>query len=136
MGQAIPRQHPAVVLRSHYNALRALLALVLIVAAGLTATVVILATDDDDVSSASSAWPTQSIDYGNSTVLPQRKLDGATDVQRRYDGGPEEGSSGLTGKSYSLNSATGDNSPAPAEPSGPELRRTPEDAQPFGGQRP
>ena len=148
MGQAIPRQHPAVVLRSHYNALRALLALALIVAAGLTATVVILATDDDDsVTSAANPNPaTLTPPSGvvsppaavvpHSDVLPQRRLDGAVDVQRRPDGGPEEGASGLTGKDYSKNSATGDTSPAPAEPEGPVLRRTPENAQPFSGPRP
>jgi hypothetical protein len=47
MGQAIPRQQPAVVLRSHFNRLRALLAVALVVVAGLTVAVVILATDDD-----------------------------------------------------------------------------------------
>jgi hypothetical protein len=47
MGHAIPRQQPAVVPRSQFNRLRALLAAALVVVAGLTAAVVILATDDD-----------------------------------------------------------------------------------------
>jgi hypothetical protein len=55
MGQAIPNQHPAVVLRSHFNALRALLAVALIVVAGLTVAVVILATDDEQVADTTPA---------------------------------------------------------------------------------
>ena len=46
MGQVIPRQHPAVVLKSHYEALRALLAVALVAIAVLAATVVIVANDD------------------------------------------------------------------------------------------
>ena len=47
MGQVIPRQHPAVVLKSHYKAVRALLAAALIAIVALAATVVILANDAD-----------------------------------------------------------------------------------------
>ena len=36
MGNAVPTQHPAVVLRSHFNQLRALLAVALIAVIGLT----------------------------------------------------------------------------------------------------
>jgi hypothetical protein len=61
MGQAIPRQQPAVVLRSHFNQLRALLAVVLIAVAGLTVAVVILAGDSDQVGSTSAARPTESV---------------------------------------------------------------------------
>ena len=46
MSPAIPAQHPAVVLRSHYNHLRTLLAVAIIAIAGLSAAVVILATND------------------------------------------------------------------------------------------
>jgi hypothetical protein len=70
MGHAFPRQQPAVVLRSHFNRLRALLAVALITVAGLTVPVVILATDDDAGTSAGS---------------------GTT----RSDGGPEDGSRGV-----------------------------------------
>ena len=49
MGQAIPRQHPAVVLKSHYKAVRALLAVALVAIVALAATVVILANDDEQV---------------------------------------------------------------------------------------
>ena len=54
MGKAIPAQHPAVVLRSHYNHLRALLAAAIIAIAGLSAAVVILATNDETDASGST----------------------------------------------------------------------------------
>jgi hypothetical protein len=69
MGKAIPTQHPAVVLRSHYKQLRALLAVAMIAVAGLTAAVVILANDSDKVSSTSSAKPIESINYGDSNYV-------------------------------------------------------------------
>jgi hypothetical protein len=59
MSHQVAPQHPAVVLRSHYRQLRALLAIAMVAVIGLTATVVILATDETDTSaidtSASSA---------------------------------------------------------------------------------
>jgi hypothetical protein len=55
MGQAIPRQHPAVVLRSQFNQLRTLLAVAMVAVVGLTIAVVILATDDEVSTSGSSA---------------------------------------------------------------------------------
>jgi hypothetical protein len=60
MGQAIPRQNPAVVLRSHFNQLRALLAIALVAVAGLTVAVVVLANDTDEVSTTSSAVTAES----------------------------------------------------------------------------
>jgi hypothetical protein len=80
MGKAITTQHPAVVLRSHYNQLRALLAVAMIAVVGLTAAVVILATNDDRDTSPSSA-----------TQVSAPRPAGST----RYDGGPEEGSRGI-----------------------------------------
>lgn len=74
MGKAVPAQHPAVVLRSHYRQLRALLAIAMIAVVGLTAAVVILATNDDGPTSASIASPVAA---------------SATSAQRA-DGGPEE----------------------------------------------
>jgi hypothetical protein len=47
MGQATPSQQPAVVFRSHYNYLQALLAVATAALVGLTAAVVILATEDE-----------------------------------------------------------------------------------------
>ena len=69
MGQAIPRQQPAVVLRSHFNAVRALLAVALIAVAGLTIAVVILANDSDESAGTASAPPIGSINYGNSNSV-------------------------------------------------------------------
>jgi hypothetical protein len=60
MGQAIPRQNPAVVLRSHFNQLRALLAIALVAVAGLTVAVVILTNDSDEVGTTSTAVPAES----------------------------------------------------------------------------
>ena len=54
MGKAVPEQHPAVVLRSHYNHLRALLIAALIAVLGLAGAVVIVANDDQTDPGASS----------------------------------------------------------------------------------
>jgi hypothetical protein len=106
MGEAIPRQHPAVALRSHFNVLRALLAAAVIAVIGLSVAVVILATDDDQVASTSSAAkPIGSINYGDSTAVnpstghptvPLSQLERANAVAGiRYDGGPDEGTRGV-----------------------------------------
>jgi hypothetical protein len=103
MGNAIPTQHPAVVLRSHYRQLRALLAIAMIAVVGLSAAVVILANDGDEVSGTSAARPTEAIRYGgfnpatgrpDSAPLPQREAQSSAG-STRYDGGPEEGSRGI-----------------------------------------
>jgi hypothetical protein len=60
MGHAIPRQQPAVVLRSHFVNLRALLVVALVAVVGLTVAVVLLASDSDEVSSTSAAKPVES----------------------------------------------------------------------------
>ena len=104
MGKAVPEQHPAVVLRSHYQHLRALLVAALIAVLGLTATVVIVANDNDDVISSSTPAPAiqsaapSATGGAQSAPLPQRRLDGAVDTAPapRYDGGPNEGSADLT----------------------------------------
>jgi hypothetical protein len=83
MAQSVPSQHPAVVLRSHYRHLRALLAISMIAVVGLTAAVVVLATDDG-ASSARSASP----------VSAPAKTAGAPryihSPGQRYDGGKQE----------------------------------------------
>jgi hypothetical protein len=124
MGHAIPKQHPAVVLRSHYNLVRALLGVAMIALIGLVIALVIVANDDDESASTGSvqavptappfdralpAYPTPApeavspgSDRSYSGPAPTRKLDGATDLGRtapvapgtRYDGGPEEGTRG------------------------------------------
>ena len=80
MGQVIPRQHPAVVLKSHYKNLRALLAAALVAIVALSAAVVILVNDDDaKVSSQPQATQQQNLPDGT-----------------RFDGGPDEGTRGLS----------------------------------------
>jgi hypothetical protein len=62
MGKAVPEQHPAVVLRSHYVHLRALLVAALIAVLGLTATVVIVANDSDELAKST---PAPAIEHGD-----------------------------------------------------------------------
>jgi type II secretory pathway pseudopilin PulG len=81
MGQVIPRQHPAVVLKSHYKAIRALLAVALVAIVALAATVVILASDNDNATT--SAQP--------QAQAQAQQLPAGT----RFDGGPDEGTRGV-----------------------------------------
>jgi hypothetical protein len=105
MGKAIPAQHPAVVLRSHYKQLRALLATAMIAVVGLTAAVVILATNDERDTSAVSATqvsapgPTGSTRYDGGPEEGSRGIVAARQPGVRYDGGPEEGTAALTQRS-------------------------------------
>jgi hypothetical protein len=124
MGHAIPKQHPAVVLRSHYNLVRALLGVAMVALVGVVIALVIVANDDNEPASTSAvqavpvtprvspalpAYPTpvpEAVSPGSdrsySGPAPTRKLDGATDLGStapvrpgtRYDGGPEEGTRG------------------------------------------
>jgi hypothetical protein len=89
MSQQATPQHPAVVLRSTYRQLRALVVVALVAVIGLTVAVVILANDDSESSSASV--PAQ--------VGP---LPSAENVapDARYDGGPEEGTRGPAADTY------------------------------------
>jgi hypothetical protein len=87
MGQAIPRQQPAVVLRSNFNKLRALLAIALVAVAGLTVAVVILANDSDQAESTSAARAIEAVadhDFSPATGRPEWLLPKWT---------PEEGTS-------------------------------------------
>ena len=59
VGNAVPQQHPAEVLRLHYKQLRALLAIAMIAVVGLTTTVVILANDSDEVADTGAALPAE-----------------------------------------------------------------------------
>jgi len=104
MGQVIPRQHPAVVLKSHYKAVRALLAAALIAIVALAATVVILANDTD---TRVSVAPKSA-----QVLQPGTRFDGGPDegtrgIQAdvlppgtRFDGGPDEGTRGPQSQSY------------------------------------
>ena len=106
MGQVIPRQHPAVVLRSHFKAIRALLAVALVAIVALAAAVVILANDDDAKVAATPKAAEQSVPTGT-------RFDGGPDEGTRgistgaapapgtrFDGGPDEGSRGPQSQSY------------------------------------
>ena len=100
MGKALPT-HPAVVLRSHYRQLRALLAIAMIAVVGLTTAVVILASDNQSDTTARSATPVSAPGPDAGTRYdggPEEGSRGASAVQSpsiRYDGGPEEGSRGF-----------------------------------------
>jgi hypothetical protein len=113
MGKAIPAQHPAVVLRSHYRQLRALLAIAMIAVVGLTAAVVILATNEDRDTSAGSATqlsapgPTGNIRYDGGPEEGSRAIVPAQQPSTRYDGGPEEGSRGALSPGAPSNAVPG-----------------------------
>src|SRR5215207_11760233 len=113
MGKAIPAQHPAVVLRSHYKQLRALLAIAMIAVVGLTAAVVMLATNDDRDTGAGSATqlsapgPTGSTRYDGGPEEGSRAVVPAQPPSTRYDGGPEEGSRGALSPGAPSNAVPG-----------------------------
>jgi hypothetical protein len=80
MPQVVPTQHPAVVLRSHYRQVRALLAIAMIAVVGLSAAVVILA--DDEATSTRTATPVSA---------PAEPADGPRYIHppgQRYDPAP------------------------------------------------
>jgi hypothetical protein len=104
MSQAISNQHPAVVLRSHYNHLRTLLAIAMIAVVGLTVAVVIVANDDGGSSSpTSAASQSQSVPSSPGTSYTGGPEEGTVgpsatssprDAYTGYNGGPEEGTRG------------------------------------------
>ena len=95
MGQAIPTQHPAVVLRSHYTHLRTLLAIAMVAVIGLSVAVAILAADNGSGTSAGTAAATRSEPVRTVREAPAAELRvGPAPAGRRYDGGPEEGTRG------------------------------------------
>jgi len=104
MSQTIPTQHPAVVLRSHFALVRALLIASLIAVLGLTAALVVVANDDNGAGVQSSAEPLGEIRYGGfnpGTGRPDAAPLPKADVQAaqpgvRYDGGPEEGTAAIS----------------------------------------
>jgi hypothetical protein len=106
MSHQISPQHPAVVLRSHYLHLRALLVVATIAVLGLTLGVVILATTDTGDTSTSSAAPVSApaptapgirYDGGPEEGTAAISSSAATDPPGiRYDGGPEEGTRGIS----------------------------------------
>ncbi len=88
MGQPIPAQHPSVVLRSHFNLVRALLIIAMVALLASAAAVVILANDEDQVNSAA---------VSKSAPAAQQQLPAGT----RFDGGPDEGTRGLAAQPQS-----------------------------------
>lgn len=106
MGHSISKQHPAVVLRSHYNHMRTLLAIAMIAIVGLTIALVVVANDSNrsgssaNVSSQSVASPGDTRYDGGpeegSADVPNPTVQGssASGPDVRYDGGPEEGTRG------------------------------------------
>jgi hypothetical protein len=88
MGQPIPSQHPSVVLRSHFNLVRALLIIAMAALLASAAAVVILANDEDQVNSAA---------VSKSAPAAQQQLPAGT----RFDGGPDEGTRGLAAQPQS-----------------------------------
>ena len=80
MSPTVPEQHPAVVLRSHYLHLRGLLAITVIALVAMAVAVVILA-------SAGTSTPSRAI-------VPSTT--GPSPAGIRYDGGPDEGTRGLS----------------------------------------
>jgi hypothetical protein len=103
MGQVIPRQHPAVVLRSQYKAILAMLCVSLVAIVALATALVIVANDDNET--VISAQPSAQ----QQTLPPGTRFDGGPDegtrgiqsVQpqtlppgTRFDGGPDEGTRG------------------------------------------
>ena len=113
MGKAITAQHPAVVLRSHYRQLRALLAIAMIAVVGLTAAVVILATNDDRDTSASpgtqvsAPGPAGGTRYDGGPEEGSRGVVPAQPPSTRYDGGPEEGTRGALSPDAPSNAVPG-----------------------------
>jgi hypothetical protein len=94
MGQAIPTQHPAVVLRSHYRHVSILLAIAMIAVVGLTVTVVILAGNDGARTSTTAAVGSRSDSAATALRVPAQRIAPLPDAQR-FDGGPDEGTRGI-----------------------------------------
>ena len=123
MGNAIPAQHPEVVLRSQFNLVRALLVAATIAVVALSIAVVNVANDTDQASKSGAASSIQSLRYGGfnpatgrpeSVPLPARPLPAHPPISQI--GGVGDGtSSGV--KDYSLNAATGDFGGQPAQKS-------------------
>jgi hypothetical protein len=115
MGQVIPRQHPAVVLKSHQKAVRALLVAALVAVVALAATVVILANDSETKVSVAPK--------SAQVLQPGTRFDGGPDegtrgIQAdvpppgtRFDGGPDEGTRGPQTNAQSASPLSGYQAP-------------------------
>jgi len=108
MGQAIPREQPAVELPTPHWNLRGLVAGGLIAVAGLTAGIVATSSDDgaqEKVAGAKVSLSPNDAAFGMPKAFPDTRYDGGPEEGTRgpistlepgtrYDGGPEEGSRG------------------------------------------
>jgi hypothetical protein len=103
MSTSIPKQHPAVVLRSQYDHLRAFLALICVLVVALSAAIVVVAVNDEDptVVAAPKSAPAAAVQTGSTVTSPSSEIrlrrSGATVFvpnAQRYDGGPDEGTRG------------------------------------------
>jgi hypothetical protein len=81
MEQAVPGQPPAVVLRSRYTLVRALLGIAIAAVVALSVAVLVLASDGREASGPSAVRPSHPIEYGGfspntgrpgSAPLPER----------------------------------------------------------------
>lgn len=89
---AVPTQHPAVVLRSHYRHVRILLAIAMLAVVSLTVAVVILAANAGTTARSAPQFsvPSHARDHGGVPVPDLHVARG-----QRYDGGPEERTRGI-----------------------------------------
>ncbi|UGS37044.1 hypothetical protein [Capillimicrobium parvum] len=94
MGQSIPQQHPAVVLRSHYELVRALLALAAVTVVCLAVAVAIVVADDNGSPSTSAVGRAQPAGVQASHLPAATALLRSSHGFTRFDGGPEEGTRG------------------------------------------
>ena len=127
MGNAIPAQHPEVVLRSQFRLVRALLVAATIAIVALSIAVVIVANDTEQASNGGAASSVQSLRYGGfnpstgrpeSAPLPRQHPLPVVPAQPPIGAGADEGTSSAV-KDYSLNSATGTSGGEPAQKSDP-----------------
>ena len=125
MGHPMPAQHTSVVLRPHFKPAQTLLALAMAAVLALGAGVVILANDADQVASTNRIAP--AVQQSQTQLPAGTRFDGGPDegtrglsaqpqlpVGTRFDGGPDEGSRGATSY-YDLPSQRSSYQPAPAD---------------------
>jgi len=140
MGHAIPRQRPAVVLRSQFNRVRALLVVAAIAVVGLTITAGILASDSDEFAvGARGPLPAHMPNAGQGEVPTGPLL--ANLPNTRYDGGPEEGTRGalpaeMPNTRYDGGPEEGTRGALPADMPNTRYDGGPEEGTPLSGARP
>ncbi len=125
MGHPMPAQHPSVVLRPHFKPAQTLLALAMAAVLALGAGVVILANDADQVASTNRIAP--AVQQSQPQLPAGTRFDGGPDegtrglsaqsqlpAGTRFDGGPDEGSRGVRSY-YESPNARSSYQPAPAD---------------------